>query len=136
MDWLSEWLNNRKQRTVLNGCFSDWSKVESGVPQGSVLGPLAFIIYINDIDWTAELISILKKFADDTKLGHRVRNDEDRRILQDCLDKLIDWADTWCMDFNVLKCKVLHLGRQNKKFEYSMNGLVLESVDKERNMAL
>ena len=136
LNWFSEWLNNRKQRTVLNGSYSEWSEVESGVPQGSVLGPLAFIIYINDIDWTAELISILKKFADDTKLGHRVRNDGDRRTLQECLNKLIGWADTWCMDFNVLKCKVLHLGRQNKKFEYTMNGLELESVDKERDIGV
>ena len=136
LNWISEWLTDRKQRTVLNGSYSEWCMVLSGVPQGSVLGPLAFILYINDIDVTAELISILRKFADDTKLGHRVKTEEDRQVLQDCLDKLFEWSIEWCMDFNIQKCKVLHVGRTNKNFEYTMNGVILESVDKERDIGV
>ena len=102
-----------------------------------MLGPLAFIIFINDIDEiTNVLISIMNKFADDTKLGHRVISEADRDILQDCLNKLVDWSSTRFMDFNVLKCKVLHVGRNNKKFEYTMKGEVLESVDREKDIGV
>ena len=136
LDWIAEWLTGRKQRTVLNGSFSDWCEVMSGVPQGSVLGPLAFVIFIDDLDDVATMISVLKKFADDTKLGHRVMSDQDRQTLQNCLDNLIDWASTWCMEFNVKKCKVIHTGRRNNKFVYTMNGTPLDSVEQERDIGV
>ena len=134
--WISEWLSGRKQRTVLNGSFSAWADVISGVPQGSVLGPLAFIIFINDLDTCTELISIMNKFADDTKLGHKVNTDRDREVLQDCLNKLLVWATDWCMEFNVKKCKILHTGRNNSKFIYNMNGLPLEEIQQERDIGV
>jgi hypothetical protein len=101
LDWIEDWLAGRKQRTVLNGATSDWSDVWSGVPQGSVLGPLAFIIYINDIDLVCMMIKLLKKFADDTKAANTIRTDQDVKDLQLCLDNLVDWADTWGMQFNM-----------------------------------
>ena len=67
--WVRSWLTARSQRVVLNGEASELAAVESGVPQGSVLGPILFDIFINDIDLLAALIDILRKFADDTKLG-------------------------------------------------------------------
>ena len=66
INWIHQWLSGRKQRVVINGSHSDWSDVKSGVPQGSILGPLAFIIFINDIDCCAEMIDVILKFADDT----------------------------------------------------------------------
>jgi len=134
--WITEWLSGRMQRTVLNGSFSEWCEVLSGVPQGSVLGPLAFIIFINDLDAETSLISIMNKFADDTKLGHKVNNDTDKEVLQNALDNLCMWSDRWCMEFNVKKCKVMHLGKKNKDYEYYMKGSVLSSVNQERDIGV
>ena len=136
LKWVESWLTNRKQRTVLNGVFSSWVDVESGVPQGSVLGPLLFVIFINDIDSCADEIDILLKFADDTKLGHKARNIEDCLKTQKCLDKLIDWANTWNMSFNISKCKVLHVGRNNLNHVYTMNGTPLEVTTVERDIGV
>ena len=114
VQWIEEWLRGRKQRTVVNGEASDWSTVLSGVPQGSVLGPLAFIVFINDIDRCGNnLITLLSKFADDTKLGQVIYDQQEALALQSCLDNLEEWAEQWGMNFNVAKCKVMHTGRGN-----------------------
>jgi ribonuclease P/MRP protein subunit RPP40 len=73
---------------VLNGKFSSWADVLSGVPQGSILGPILFLIFINHLDGAARLIEILRKFADDTKLGQTMSTDEDKERLQQALDNL------------------------------------------------
>ena len=136
LKWTENWLKDRRQRTVLNGSFSEWLEVLSGVPQGSVLGPLLFIIFINDIDGCAENITTLLKFADDTKIGNKVSNAVDQQNLQECLDRLTQWADTWSMTFNTEKCKVLHVGRGNPKYSYKMNGIELEETEKERDIGV
>ena len=92
LKWIHNWLTGRKLRVVLNGKSSDWCDVTSGVPQGSVLGPLAFIVFINDIDGCTDNLMKISKFADDTKLSHQ---QEDHHHIQEALDKLVDWADTW-----------------------------------------
>ena len=66
--WIGEWLRGRKQRVVINGKASSWAEVLSGVPQGSVLGPLLFLVFINDIDEAVSKLDLIRKFADDTKL--------------------------------------------------------------------
>jgi retron-type reverse transcriptase len=80
--WVKSWLFCRRQRVVLNGKFSSWEEVLSGVPQGSVLGPLLFVIFINDIDEAVPEVEIIKKFADDTKVGQTVTDQEGREKLQ------------------------------------------------------
>ena len=136
LQWVRRWLTDRKQRVVLNGETSDLTEVESGVPQGSVLGPILFDIFINDIDLLAALIDILRKFADDTKLGKIVMNVEDGQVLQDCLDMLVDWANKWGMKFNTGKCKVMHVGSSNLRIQYSMSGQVLETTETERDIGV
>jgi hypothetical protein len=101
LTWIRSWLTGRRQRVALGGEFSEWIAVLSGVPQGSVLGPLLFLIFINDLDLAASEVSALAKFANDTKLGQRIISDADRATLQDALNKLCTWTDTWGMKFNV-----------------------------------
>ena len=95
LNWIRDWLSGRRQRTVLNGEHSDWADVGPGVPQGSVLGPLAFLIFINDLDDYANEITLLGKFADDTKLGQAICSQEDIETLQSCFNNMVDWANTW-----------------------------------------
>jgi ribonucleases P/MRP protein subunit RPP40 len=137
LKWIKDWLTDRKQWVSVNGFMSNEANVSSGVPQGSVLGPILFIIYINDIDdMVEEIIEILRKFADDTKLAKMIKNSSDRNRLQECLDKLCEWGRLWSMEFNTKKCKVLHFGRQNPKYEYSMNGEILACVENERDIGI
>ena len=130
--WLKEWLSDRRQRVCVNGCKSAWEAVTSGVPQGSVLGPILFLIYINDID--SNLVSSILKFADDTKLYGKVNNDYDRRAIQRDLDSLLKWPVKWQMPFNSSKCVVMHLGKGNHDLSYFMGNQQLDTVDKEREI--
>ena len=140
--WIEGWLKERMQRVVINGKFSHWILVTSGVPQGSVLGPILFIIFINDLDEAVELNnSILKKFADDTKFGRIVKDSSDADALQKNINKLVEWADTWQMKFNPGKCKVLHFGRGNYNYSYTMNGYapagtILECTSEEKDVGV
>ncbi len=124
--WIENWLSNRKQRVVINSTASDRTPVTSGVPQGSVLGPVLFIIYINDID--VRLNNFISKFADDTKIGHSIITEYDRVSLHEDLRKISEWSQRWKMPFNANKCRILQVGTRNQKFAYEMNGTKLESV--------
>ncbi len=110
--FIATWLSNRQQRVVIDGFNSEWAPVTSGVPQGSVLGPLLFIIYISDLD--VELSNRYSKYADDTKFDNSVLTDEDRRSLQEDLHKISDLSDRWKKPFNVDKCQVLQVGTRKK----------------------
>ena len=78
----------------------------------------------------------LLKFADDTKIYGRVQNVNDRLLLQQDLDKLFQWSKDWQMEFNINKCKVMHLGKGNRKYEYYMNGQELEVVQEEKDLGI
>ncbi len=122
-NWIENKLSIRRQRLVINGTASDWAPVRSGVTQGSVLGPVLFIIYINDID--VELNNFISKFADDTKIGNSVSIEHDRMSLQENLRKISDWSERRKMPFNVNQCHILQISTRNQKFECEMNGVKL-----------
>ena len=137
LSWIEAWLSGRKQSVVLNGKQSDVINVCCSVPQGSVLGPILFIIFINDIDTCIILlIALILKFADDTKVIKRIKNSEDRQQLQSIIDNLSAWAEKWQMYFNVDKCKILHIGRQNPRFSYFMSGSQLQATDSEKDLGI
>ena len=133
--WVENWLSNRKQRVVINGKASNWTNVTSGVPQGSVLGPVLFLVYINDID--EGVTGIISKFADDTKIANSVVSNEQTKEIQNNRDKLSEWRQLWQMSFNENKCKVMHLGYQNEKVKYILNGIQLKrSVDNQIDLGV
>jgi hypothetical protein len=134
LTWIKQWLCNRRQRVSVNKKLSDWLGVSSGVPQGSVLGPVLFLIYINDID--LNLISKLGKFADDTKLCKPITCDMDREMLQSDLDKLHVWSNQWQMTFNVDKCSIVHLGFNNEHCRYKLGDSELKSSERERDLGV
>lgn len=132
--WIKAWLSNRRQRVVINGKYSEWKEVISGVPQGSVLGPILFLIFINDLD--TEIGSKLCKFADDTKLCSAVATAEQVEKLREDLRKLCIWAKEWQMLFNEEKCVVMHIGKKNVQNEYEMNGVKLKETENERDLGV
>ena len=95
-DWIEQWLTDRRQRVVVDGEVSNWKSVLSGVPQESVLGPILFLIYINDLD---------DSITSNTKLFKKVNTDGDKQHLQNDLDRLVKWSEKWQKLFNFGKCK-------------------------------
>jgi len=103
--WITDFLDKRQFRVTINGKFSSWHDVLSRIPPGSILGPLLFIIYINDLpDVCNNLHTKLYIYADDTKLYRHICTREDRDKLQNGIHGVTDWASEWLLKLNVDKC--------------------------------
>ena len=143
LDWVKDFLRDRSQRVLIRGTASTSQGVTSGVPQGSVLGPVLFLIFINDLP--LKVLSPLSLFADDSKIFTRIVDKENevkiyensgKDILQQDLCSVLEWAKKWKMEFNVEKCKILHIGNNNPKHKYNMDGKELIETEKEKDLGI
>ena len=127
LDWFSDYLSNRFQRVVIEGELSQFVPVLSGVPQGSILGPLLFLLYVNDLPNCLSPTSKMALYADDAKLFKQIESYEDALSLQSELENVFNWSRLWRMDFNLKKCSIISFSRKrtNVHFYYNMNGSVL-----------
>ena len=133
---VENYLNDRQQRVIINGEFSSWSSILAGVPQGSVLGPLLFLIYINDI--CDGIDSEIRLFADDTTVYVNVDNPNTAaEQLNHDLDHMTKWAKQWLVNFSSKKTKSMVLSLKQKTVEHPplfLDGTELESVNKYKHL--
>ena len=123
--WIKNFLSNRTQRVLVNDAKSEPVYVTSGVPQGSILGPLLFLIYINDLPDMCK--SSVYMFADDTKLFRQIKSKVDNQHLQDDINTLCNWSSKWLLKFNEDKCKILSLNQRFHKTYYMSSNAQLKS---------
>jgi hypothetical protein len=126
--WIEGFLTHRKQCVLIDGESSEWVKVESSVPQGTVTGPLDFLLFINDLP--DNITTNVRLFADDCILYSTVAGPEDAGRLQQDLDTLTKWQTKWQMEFNPQKCYVMHIthARSPHQYTYSLNNTILNET--------
>jgi hypothetical protein len=119
LQWIQEFLTGRTQTIAVNGVTAPAEPVKSGVPQGSVLGPVLFILYINDMPLNTRSQMLL--YADDAKLYNQISSEDDKKQLQEDINSLHHWSRKWLLNFHPQKCKVMRLGsRTTPTFCYTM----------------
>ena len=135
-NWVEMFLCNRKQKVVINKAHSEWEHVKSGVPQGSVLGPVLFVLFINDLP--QEVISELLLYADDAKIYREIKNDQDREQLQRDLHSMSIWSDVWLLSFHPDKLKKLTITRSEYVIErrYHVGDAPVKNVETEVDLGV
>ena len=126
LNWIRAFLTDRQQKVLVNGVESSWSPVESGIPQGSILGPVLFTLFVNDIP--SFIHTHISMYADDTKIFCPIINDDDAMDLVEDLANLQEWARKMQMRFHPTKCKVMHLGSNNPRYNYYMQDSYTETT--------
>ena len=136
--WIRDFLENRQQQVVLEWATSTSVPVQSGVPQVSVLGPLLFLLFINDLPEVISTGSTVRPFADDCVLYRRIRSTEDTNALQDDLNSLQNWERDWLMEFHPEKCQVLHISNKRNplKYNYNIHGHILEEAETSKSLGI
>ena len=136
LKWMENYLKERKMRTLVRGAASKWVEVTSGVPQGAVLAPLMFLVYINDMPEGVK--SYMSLFADDAKVLKPIKNEESCRELQEDLNRLHEWSMKWKMEFNAKKCHVIEFGKSihRPRGTYRLGGQLLEKSESEKDLGV
>ena len=129
--WLNNYLCDRQQRVVVEGKMSPYLPVISGVPQGSILGPLLFLLFINDLPTYVSERSKMALYADDAKLYRQINSYNDTLELQSDLEHVYNWSLIWNLKFNLKKCSVVTFTRKRNKihFFYNIQGSVLKNIN-------
>jgi ribonuclease P/MRP protein subunit RPP40 len=133
--WIESFICGRSQRVSVDGRLSDPSEILSGVPQGSVLGPLLFIIFLNDLLVDGSL-AVQEKFADDLKLSSDILCGADSARLSEAIEYVSDWASDWQLPISRQKCSVLHVGNKNPRFPYLLADFSLPSCESVRDLGV
>ena len=135
--WIRAFLTNRSMRVVVDGETSDPAPVRSGVPQGTVLGPLLFLVYINDMPNVISEGTFIRLFADDCLVYRRIHSLQDQLTLQEDLNNLHCWATRWGMNFNPSKCHIMQIAWAKPMMKlYEMCGVILASVDRAKYLGV
>ena len=136
LTWIESYLTGRRQRVVLDGQCSDWIPVRSGVPEGSVCGPLLFICFTADLPVLIQTNCIM--YADDIKLYHRIQSSSDTGALQADLDRLSSWSHTWRLNLNPTKCHVISFSLRKSPIlaTYTLNGIALQRRTETRDLGV
>ena len=134
IQWIEAFLKERKQRVVIGENVSSWAEITSGVPQVSVIGPLLFVLFINDLPET--LKNLTKLYADDTKIMNEMLSSASTLSLQSDLDLAFKWTQYWLVNFNISKCMVMHFGRNNKKSPLYINDQKLNITESESDLGV
>lgn len=125
--WIEAFLCHRTQRVKINNAFSSSKPVLSGIPQGSVLGPMLFVIFINDLPKVCDQLCKIFLFADDSKIYKHITNNNDYLCLKEGCQKVFDWSRQWNMSLNIGKCKVLSLTKMRNTSQKLDYGFELDS---------
>ena len=138
LQWCESYLSKRRQRVVLEGVSSSWAGVSSGVPQGSLLGPLFFVIFICDLPDVVLPGNTIALYADDCKSFRIIHSASDQNMFQEDLDNLHQWSLRNFMDFNVKKCKIMRITKKKQPFisNFHLNNLLLEEVSEFRDLGI
>ena len=138
-DWFADYITLRSQKVVINGVCSDLLNVTSGVPQGSILGPFLFVLYINDLPECIQKPTDIALFADDSKVSQIIGSANDGVNLQCNLNRLHSWSSEWHMDLNIIKCKTMRITRNKTpklETDYFIDNNLLKCVTSIRGLGI
>ena len=137
LNWFSDYLKEQKQRVVIDGFSSTYLDVTSGVPQGSIIGHLLFLIYANDLPESVNY-SLVPMFADDSKCFRSIHNSQDSNLLQSDINSLCNWSSTWDLKFNYKKCSIIRFSRKRsiQQSEYHLNNELIPFKSTQRDLGI
>jgi len=137
LGWIKDFLSNRTQEIIINENRSKPANVTSGIPQGSVLGPILFVLYINDLPEVVDKDTFIFLFADDTKAFRQIKTQQDNIQLQKDIDNMVAWSNIWLLKFHPEKCIMMALGnRSDSDWDYTMDGHALGYSQCEKDLGV
>ena len=136
LEWMGDYLKDREMRTVIRDTYSSWKSVTSGVPQGSVIAPIMFQIYVNDIQ--NGVTSYINLFADDAKLLRVIESQNDCQQLQRDINRIYEWSLRWKLEFNTKKCHVMEIGKSKRRpiWDYKLGEDIIMKSKEEKDLGV